>query len=185
VGRASVPATVNATMTEPANNLKIYRRRLPHWRMSGAVYFVTWRLYPGQPDLVNGERLVVASALQYFDGARSDLLAYVVMHNHVHVLVEGRDKYPLQDPVHSWKSYTANSLQRRFGRQNRIWQDEYFDRIVRNEEEFLQKAQYILNNPWKTCPEIKEYQWVGIRVAGTEARPTIHQDRPWYTEKLP
>ena len=165
--------------------LTIYKRRLPHWRMSGAVYFITWRLFPTQPELMHDERSVVASALKHFDGSRYELFAYVVMHNHVHVLVEARDNYPLQDIVHSWKSYTANSLQSAFGRKNRIWQDEYFDRIVRDEGEFLQKAQYILNNPWKTWPEIKEYQWVGFKEAGTEARPTIPQDRPWYTEKLP
>ena len=191
VGRASVPATVNKNvalqnpMTEPGDNIEIYRRRLPHWRMSGAVYFITWRLFPTQPELMHDERSVVVSALKHFDGSRYELSAYVVMHNHVHVLVEAREKYPLQSIVHSWKSFTANSLQRSFGRKDRIWQDEYFDRIVRDEEEFLQKAQYILDNPWKTWPEIKEYQWVGVRMAGTEARPTIHQDRPWYTKKLP
>jgi len=186
--------------------LTIYKRRLPHWRMSGAVYFVTWRLLPEQPELAHDERLVVVSALRHFDGTRYELLVYVVMHNHVHVLVEPKDKHPLQGIVHSWKSYTANRLQREFGRRNRIWQDEYFDRIVRDEAEFFEKAQYILNNPWKTWPEIKEYPWVGYREAGTEARPTgtearptgtkarptgtearptSHQDGPWYTEKLP
>jgi REP element-mobilizing transposase RayT len=164
--------------------LTIYKRRLPHWCMSGAVYFITWRLFPTQPELMHDERSVVASALKHFDGSRYALFAYVVMHNHVYVLVEAREKYPLQDIVHSWKSYTANSLQREFGRKDRIWQDEYFDRIVRDEGEFLQKAQYILNNPWKTWPEIKEYQWVGFKEAGTEARPTIPQDRSWCTEKL-
>ena len=186
-----MPATVNKIvvfqnpMTEPLDNIKIYRRRLPHWRMSGAVYFITWRLFSTQPELMHDERIVVASAIKHFDGSRYELFAYVVMHNHVHVLIEAREKYPLQSIVHSWKSYTANSLQRSFDRKDRIWQDKYFDRIVRDEEEFLQKAQYILNNPWKTWPEIKEYQWVGFKEAGTEARPTIHQDRPWYTKKLP
>lgn len=55
-------------------------------------------------------------------------------------------------------------------------QDEYFDRIVRDEAELLEKAQYIINNPFKVWPEIEEYPWVGgnlIEVASTEARPTL------------
>ena len=80
-------------------NLTIYKRRLPHWRLSGAVYFITWRLCPTQPELMHDERSVVASALKHFDGSRYELFAYVVMHNHVHVLIEAKDKYPLQDIV--------------------------------------------------------------------------------------
>ena len=173
-------------MIEKSNeNLSIYRRRLPHWRKAEAVYFVTWRLHHSQPELTPDERQLLTTALNHFDGKRYELLAYVVMHNHVHVIGEPNNKHQLQTIVHSWKSFSANRLQREFGRKGNIWQDEYFDRIVRDEGEFLQKAQYILNNPWKTWPEIKEYQWVGFKEAGTEARPTIHQDRPWYTEKLP
>lgn len=87
--------------------------------------------------------------------------------------------------MHSWKSFTANTLQRQFGRKGYIWLDEYFDRIVRDEEEFLEKAQYILNNPAKKWPEIEDYEWVmvkGVRKAGTEARPTSTEARTTGTE---
>jgi putative transposase len=166
-------------------NLSIYRRKLPHWRKAESVYFVTWRLHHSQIELTPDELQLLTAALNHFDGKRYELLAYVVMHNHIHVIVESNNEHQLQAIVHSWKSFSANRLQREYGRKGNIWQDEYFDRIVRNEEEFLQKVQYILNNPWKTWPEIKEYQWVGFKEAGTEARPTIPQHRPWYTKKFP
>ena len=38
-----------------------YTRHLPHWRMKGAAYFVTWRLANGHPDLTVEEREIVAS----------------------------------------------------------------------------------------------------------------------------
>jgi REP element-mobilizing transposase RayT len=176
-------------MTENQNEkLAIYKRRLPHWRLCGAVYFVTWRLFPGQAELQPGERDLVVSALKHFDGERYGLLAYVVMPNHVHLLVETKNNHRLQDLVHTWKSFTAHRLQRECGRRDRIWQDEYFDRIVRDEEEFLEKAQYILNNPLKVWPDIEEYRWVsvkGLRMAGTEARPTGTEARPTGTEAHP
>ncbi len=75
--------------------------------------------------------------------------------------------------VHMWKSFSAYKLQRNFSRRNRIWQDEYFDRIVRDEAELIEKAQYILNNHLKKMPGIQDYRWVWIGDwAGTEARPT-------------
>ncbi len=160
--------------SQKTQKLFIYRRRLPHWRMSGSVYFITWRLYRDQPELNPQERDVIASVLKHFDKQRYDLFAFVVMLDHVHVLVELRDDFLLHQIVHTWKSYSAYKLQRDFCRRNRIWQDEYFDRIVRDQAEFIEKAQYILNNPLKIMPEIHDYKWVWIRdlEAGTEARPT-------------
>ena len=120
---------------------------MPHWRLTGAVYFVTWRLEKSQSFLSAIESEIIASAIKNFDRQRYDLMAYVVMPNHVHILVRPYDRYLPQDLVHSWKSFTAYKLQRQHGRQGRIWQKDYFDRIVRDEDEFLEKARYILNNP--------------------------------------
>lgn len=131
-----------------------YRRRLPHWRLAGAIYFVTWRIHPTQPDLVPEERGIVASVIEHFDGKRYNLEAYVVMPNHVHVLVEPFVNFELQDLMHSWKSFSPSALQKKFGRKGSVWQDEYFDRIVRDEEEFLEKARYILNNPFKASQKL-------------------------------
>jgi putative transposase len=176
VGQASVPAQKLAMgKSQNLQEFYIYTRRLPHWRMSGSIYFVTWRLDPDQTELNPIERDVIASNIKYFDKQRYDLFAFVVMPDHVHVLVQPKNDFLLKQVVHTWKSYSAYKLQRDFSRRNRIWQDEYFDRIVRDEKELIEKAQYILNNPLKKRPEILDYKWVWIgdwTEAGTEARPT-------------
>jgi REP element-mobilizing transposase RayT len=163
VGWASVPATSIFMSENTENELWIYRRRMPHWRLTGAVYFVTWRLEQCQGFLSFAESELIASAIRYFDGQRYDLMAYVVMPNHVHILVKPYDQFLLQELVHSWKSFTAHKLQRQYGRQGRIWQEDYFDRIIRDEVEFLEKAQYILNNPLKLHPHRQEYPWVWVK----------------------
>ena len=43
-----------------------------------------------------------------------------------------------------------------------IWQDEYFDRIIRREEEFYETAKYILSNPYKRW-QVEEYPWAWYR----------------------
>ena len=136
---------------------------MPHWRLAGSVYFVTWRLAPSQAELSAEERGVIMAALRYFDGSRYELYACVVMPDHVHVLVKPLEKHILQDIVHSWKSFTAHQFRRDFGRKVGIWQEEYFDRIVRDEREFLDKAQYIINNPLKRWVEMEEYPWVWFK----------------------
>lgn len=137
----------------------IYRRHLPHWRAKGHLYFITWRIHRAQVDLGPEEKDRIVSALKHFDGTRYELVGYVVMNDHVHVLVWPGDEYPLQDIVHSWKSYTAHELQRECGRKGKLWQDESFDRIVRNEQELYEKMQYVLNNPRKRWPDASEYRW--------------------------
>ena len=141
--------------------LTIYRRRLPHWRVDESVYFVTWRLAPGQSELAPAERDLVQAAMLHFQKSRYRLTAYVVMNDHIHALVQPIGGHSLQDIVRSWKSYTAHQLVSSFARKSPVWQGEYFDRIVRDDAEFREKAQYILNNPWKRWPEVESYPWVG------------------------
>ena len=142
------------------DSLQIYRRNLPHWRLSGAAYFVTWRLYPGRDALQADERTKVVETLTHFENERYQLFAYVVMDDHVHVILQPTSQYTLEQIVHSWKSFSARRLQRENGRMGAIWQQESFDRIVRDETEWLEKIQYIMNNPLKRWPGMKEYMWV-------------------------
>ncbi|MBM3271157.1 MAG: transposase [Candidatus Sericytochromatia bacterium] len=169
-----------------------YRRRLPHFRAAGATYFVTWRLYPGQPDLDSGERSAVVLAVRHFDGQRYDLSGFVVMNDHVHLLLRPQAGFTLERILHSLKSFTARTLQKTTGRVGRIWQDESFDRVVRSEDEYLEKLEYVVNNPRKRWPETTVYPWVWVAdrasreistgtlllpvEAGTEAGPTCQLD---------
>jgi putative transposase len=140
--------------------LTAYRGRLPHWRMDGSTYFVTWRLAPSQEALTALERTLVVDALKYFEGTRYSWIAYVVMDDHAHVVVTPTEGVSLQQIVHTWKSFTTNRLQRDFGKMGTVWQREFFDRIIRGERELIQKVNYILGNPLKRWPDIGEYEWV-------------------------
>jgi len=137
-----------------------YRRKLPHWRVDDVTYFVTWRLASGQHELDSGERDLVVNAMKRFDGERYQLVAYVVMDDHAHALITPLTTYRLQDILHSWKSFTAHQMQRGHKRFGLVWQHEYFDRIVRDEKELLQKLDYLLRNPWKRWPSLEGYTWV-------------------------
>ena len=92
---------------------------------------------------------IVHDSLLHFDGIRYELLAHVVMPNHVHVLfrlVEGQD---LGKTIHSWKSFTAHEINKTLGREGTLWQEEYHDRIVRSDEHLQRLVDYILENPKK------------------------------------
>jgi putative DNA methylase len=144
----------------PAVDTTLYRRNLPHLRIEGAVYFLTWRLRPRVPELTPAERNRVMAALRHFDGERYRLDAFVVMNDHVHVLVRPADNVLLRAIVHSWKSFTAKEIQRCRGLRGPLWLDEYFDRVPRDDREYAEKRDYILNNPFRRWPDIDGYDWV-------------------------
>lgn len=92
---------------------------------------------------------VVADTLMHFEGERSRLHAWVVMPNHVHVLVSLIGEEKLAKLLASWKGYTSRQINLRRGNSGTLWQKTYFDRIVRDEEHFARCARYIRNNPVK------------------------------------
>jgi putative transposase len=138
-----------------------YSRLLPHWRRDGSftVYFVTWRLDSQQRPLAPAERTIVATTLRHRDGESHRVIAYVVMDDHVHVLVQPK-AVPLDRLTHSWKSFSAHELQRLHRREGPVWQPECYDRIVRGDDDLRQQTGYIVGNPWKRWPFIKGYPWV-------------------------
>jgi len=102
---------------------------------------------------------LVENALLHIDGKRYRLHAWVVMPNHVHVLITPVEGFSLSDILHTWKSYTAKEANRVLGRRGKFWQEEYFDRYIRNENHYWVAVEYIELNPVKArlC-EVKE-QW--------------------------
>ena len=86
---------------------------------------------------------VVEDNFLHFDGERYRLLCWVIMPNHVHLMVELLPGWPLDKLVHGWKSYTANQANRLLGLTGAFWQEDYFDRLIRSEQHFHQAAAYI------------------------------------------
>jgi REP element-mobilizing transposase RayT len=138
----------------------MFRRNLPHWRMDGCLYFVTWRLRSDREELSPCERDIVVATLRHCEGERYDLPSFVVMNDHVHVLTRPWEGQRLEAIVQAWKGVSAKRILRSRADTGRLWQPEYFDRLVRHEQEFLQKAAYIQANPGKRWPDLQDYPWV-------------------------
>jgi type I restriction enzyme R subunit len=90
---------------------------------------------------------IVADSLCHFDGDRYELTDFVVMPNHVHLLVAFPDEESLLKQCESWKHFTATQINRRLGRKGRFWQQDGFDHLVRTPERFEELRHYIADNP--------------------------------------
>ena len=114
-----------------------------------------WLSQPNVADLVAG-------ALEFFNGQRYELRAWVVMPNHVHAVVWPMPGHTLSEILHSWKSYTskeANKFLQRAG--ETFWQSESFDHWVRDDAEHARLVAYVENNPVKArlCQSREDWQW--------------------------
>jgi REP element-mobilizing transposase RayT len=82
-------------------------------------------------------------ALHHFHGDRYHLGSYAIAGNHVHVLVSPHIGVELSSVIHSWKSFTSNAINKALGRSGRLWMDEYFDRLLRNQTHLERVEEYI------------------------------------------
>jgi putative transposase len=94
-------------------------------------------------------RQIIAENLHHQNEVSYQLEAYVVMPNHVHVLVgiPGRDV--MKRLCRNWKNYTAKKINAHLGSEGQFWQWESFDHIVRSAASLEKFRHYILENPQK------------------------------------
>jgi len=150
----------------PASVVDELRRQRVHWKQTHDFDALTGEeradyhrlfseryehlLHAGSGDCILGDTAIadiVDRALHFFDGKRYDLDESIIMPNHVHVLVKPSKKHSLVDILHSWKSFTANQINKRLGKSGQLWQHESYDHIVRNENAMQAIRRYIRENP--------------------------------------
>jgi REP element-mobilizing transposase RayT len=107
---------------------------------------------------------MVMEAIQYRDQRSCEVHSFVIMPNHVHLLMTPFGA--VSKVMQSLKRFTAREGNRRLGLTGRpFWQDEGFDRLVRNVAEFERIVDYIERNPvmagLAATPE--EFPWSSAR----------------------
>jgi putative transposase len=129
--------------------------------------------YTGGNHYLKSETLakIVADTLHYWDGKRLELYAYTIMSNHVHTVFRLFDKYEIAKPfyleqiMHSIKLYSASQCNKLIGIEGQFWQEESYDRLIRDNEEMKRILQYTVYNPVKAglCANPKDWKWTYIK----------------------
>ena len=101
---------------------------------------------------------IVESSLHRFDGDCYELLDFIVMPNHVHLLAVFPEEHVMLSQCDSWKHYTAREINRKLMTRGRFWQPDAFDHLVRSEEHFKHLREYIAGNGTKAGLQPSEYR---------------------------
>ena len=99
-------------------------------------------------------RRILEGALNHFDEDRHLHHVWVIMPNHVHCLTTLHAEAKMEKVVQSWKGFSATSINKHLHREGPLWQEDYFDRLIRDEEHFTNCVRYIRRNPQKA--DLKE-----------------------------
>ena len=78
------------------------------------------------------------------------------------IVIEPKPEFSLSKILQGIKGFSAREINKARGTKGALWQDESFDRIVRDYDECLEKWNYIRNNPVKTglCQVPEEYPFL-------------------------
>ena len=87
---------------------------------------------------------LIAGDSQYYQ-----LLITVVLNDHIHIILRPNENIRLSRIMQGIKGASAREINKIRNCTGALWQSESFDRIIRNDEELLEKANYILYNPVK------------------------------------
>ena len=145
----------------------IHRRHLPHWELPGAAYFVTFTLKdPTLCDLSRDDIApIILEAFSYYANKRYYLCDHTVMPDHAHAILQPIVKLgkveALGEITGDIKGYTAHKINDMLGRRGPLWLDESYDRIIRDQKEYEEKARYMFENPVKAglIERSEDWKW--------------------------
>jgi len=161
--------------------------RLRRFQQSGQTHFLTFSCYHRRPLMTPQTSDIFLSSLeqtriQY----KIFVYAYVVMPEHVHLLVSEPEQGALATALMSLKRTSSHVARHREGMDamQAFWQKRYYDRNIRDYEDFMQKMRYIHRNPVKRglCIDPQEWRWSSCRHYATGERGPVEIESKWTSE---
>jgi putative transposase len=170
---------------------------LTRFHHSGQSHFVTFCCY-------HRHRLFTADAsCRIFESAlerarrsyRLYVYGYVVMPEHVHLLLSEPRRDTLADALKSLKQGVSRRLIPKMGGplkpafglsgEQHFWQKRYYDFSIRNYPQFVEKLRYIHRNPVKQglCERPEDWRWSSFRHYATGGEGRVEIESEWTARK--
>ena len=157
---------------------------LTRFHESKQTHFVTFCCYRRRRSLTS------AVASEIFEAALERVrhsyglcvYGYVIMPEHVHLLISEPTRGTVADAIKSLKQGVARRL---IGSEEHFWQKRYYDFNVRNHRQFVEKLRYIHRNPVKRglCANPEDWEWSSFRHYVTGCEGSVEIESGWTARK--
>lgn len=101
---------------------------------------------------------LVENSFLCFDNMRYVLVAWVIMPNHIHAVVQ-LGTHSLSSIMESWKTFSAREANKILKRRGRFWAPDYWDTYIRNPAHLRRAIAYTENNPVKAGLASRPGEW--------------------------
>ena len=157
---------------------------LTRFHHSGQSHFVTFCCHHRRRLLTTEASCrIFESALERVRHSyRLHVYGYVVMPEHVHLLLSEPQRDTLADALKSLKQGVSRRL---IGDAEHFWQKRYYDFNIRNYSQFVEKLRYVHRNPVKQglCERPEDWQWSSFRHYATGAEGRVEIESEWTARK--
>ncbi len=152
----------------PATDEQMHKhlRRLGHVWIDRPIYFIT-TCTAGRRTILASKEVSEILIDEWRNGHRRHGWAigrYVIMPNHVHFFCRAElAAKPLQVFMQRWKEWTSKRMTRELSISGTVWQEEFFDHVLRSGESYSQKWDYVKENPVRAglVHSSDEWPWQG------------------------
>ncbi len=123
--------------------------KLLRYYSENSTYFVTTVTHNRSPILVTHFDILWDAVAKYSNHLQFDIIAWVVMPDHAHLIITPQAA-DLSRIIHSIKSSFASRYRKLHGMyRGRVWQNRFWDHVIRDEVDLRRHIDYIHYNPVK------------------------------------
>ena len=97
---------------------------------------------------------IMKNVLLEHDKSLYNLVAFCIMPNHIHMLIKQIES--LDTIMQRVKGKSAYILNQKLNKKGKFWANGYYDKVIRDKEQYITTIEYILNNPIKA--NLKDYK---------------------------
>ncbi len=90
---------------------------------------------------------ILINVIFFYNNLKYEVVALIIMPNHVHIILHLKDQYRLDKIIQSIKRQSAREINKYLNQEGPIWMKGYYDRIVRSYDNLKHYIKYIIDNP--------------------------------------
>jgi REP element-mobilizing transposase RayT len=123
--------------------------RVGRWSFPGNCYFVTASTLNRLPILTDPTCCqIVFDSIEWLEKEKKiECYCCIIMPDHIHLVMKLGPEQTLSQVMQSLKGYTASEINKLKGKKGHVWQDQYYDHLIRKEEDMRNIILYCYENP--------------------------------------